>query len=80
MVSDEIKRDGLTALTLAAVELIEGHHDELVTIIPNDQEAQRDRFLRLRQLGTDLLALGKAGLVLLNEPVHALEDAANQLH
>lgn len=80
MASDEIKRDGLAALSLAAVERIEDHHDELVTSIPNDREAQRARMLRLLQLGSDLLALGKAGLVLLNEPVHASEDAANPLH
>lgn len=78
MASEEIKRDGLAALSLAAVERIEDHHDELVTMISKDREAQRDRMLRLCQLGTDLLALGKAGLVLLNAQAHASEDAANQ--
>lgn len=78
MVSDQIKRDGLAALSFAAVELIEDHHDELVTTIPADPQAQRDRMRRLGHLGTALLALSKAALVLLDEPTCESEDTTIQ--
>lgn len=67
MVSDEVRKQGLAALSIAAAELIEDHHDELVTIIPADRTIQRERMQRLRSLGADLLALGEAGLVLLED-------------
>lgn len=68
MVSDEVIEDGLAALSVAAAELIEDHHDELVTILPRDLQARRARIQRLRKLGADLLALGEAGMVLLQKP------------
>lgn len=75
MVSDEIRRDGLAALSIAAVELIEDHHSELVTGLSEDRTAQRERMQRLRRLGADLLALGEAGLVLINDPARAVAEA-----
>lgn len=68
MVSDEVIEDGLAALSVAAAELIEDLHDELVMILPRDPQARRARLRRLRKLGAELLALGEAGLVLLHEP------------
>lgn len=66
MVSDEVIRDGLAALSVAAAELVEDHHDELVSRFPDDPEVQRERMHRLRRLGSDLLALAEAGRVLLD--------------
>lgn len=65
MVSEEVKREGWAALRLAAVELIEDHHDELVMTMPEYRGVQQESAERLRRLGADLLALGEAGLVLL---------------
>lgn len=75
----QIKRDGLAALSVPAVELIEDDHDELATTIPDDPQAQRDRMRRIGHLGTPLLALREAGLALLKEPSHLSEAAASQL-
>lgn len=65
MVGDEVIQNGLAALSAAAAELIEDHHDELVTMLPRDPQARLERMQRLRKLGADLLALGEAGLVFL---------------
>lgn len=66
MVSDEVIEDGLAALSVAAAALLEDLHDELVTILPRDAHAKIARMQRLRNLGADLLALGEAGLVLVD--------------
>jgi hypothetical protein len=65
MIGDEVMTSGLAALSVAAAELIEDHHDELVTTLPESPAAQRVRMERLRQLGADLQALAEGGLVLL---------------
>ena len=65
MSSDKNRRERVAALSVAAAELIEDHHDELVLKMPRDPEFQRARMRRLRRLGADLLVLGQAGLVLL---------------
>ena len=38
MASDELSRNGLAALSVAAAELLEDHHDELVTTMPDDTQ------------------------------------------
>lgn len=68
MISDEVRRDGLAALSVAAAELIEDHHNELVTILPDDPKSQFRLMQRLRRLGTDLTALAEAGFVLVEDP------------
>jgi hypothetical protein len=67
MASEDVRKEGLAALCVAAVELIEDRHDELASILPDDPQIERNRMRRLRRLGTDLKVLGEAGLVLLNE-------------
>lgn len=65
MISDEVRREGLAALSVAAAELIEDSHDRLVTTLPDDPEVQCHGMERLRRLGQEVVALGEAGLVLL---------------
>lgn len=69
MVSQAIRTEGLVALSIAAAELIEDHHDELVSMVPEDPGIQGERMQRLRRLGLDLRALGEAGLALLENRV-----------
>lgn len=69
MISDAVRKEALPALSLAAVELIEDRHDELVMTMPDDPEVQRQRMHLLRCLGADLMALGEAGLVLVQNRV-----------
>lgn len=75
MVSDEVVKDGLAALSVAAAELVEDHHEELVTILPASVEVGTARMERLQELGADLMALGEAGLVLLK---HASGEQSQQ--
>lgn len=66
MAGGKVRSEGLAALSVAAAELLGDHHDEFVTIVADDSVLQRERMLRLRKLGKDLVARGDAGLVLID--------------
>jgi hypothetical protein len=66
MIGEEIRNEGSAALSVAAAELIEDHHDELAAVMTDDVDAQLDRMRRLRKLGMDLAVLGEAGIVLVS--------------
>lgn len=65
MIDDEVMTSGLAALSVAAAELIEDHHDELVTVLPDATAGRRALMERLGRLGADLQTLAAAGSVLL---------------
>lgn len=63
MISDEVAANGLTALSVAAVMLIEDAVDELATTA-TDWRDGRCLAASLAALGADLSALGEAAAVL----------------
>ena len=65
MIDEGVVTAGLSALFVAAAELIEDHHDELVMLLPQSASEKHLRVERLQKLGADLQALGMAGSVLL---------------
>jgi hypothetical protein len=71
MIGNEVHSEGLTALSVAAAELVEEHHHELATIMPVDAGTQLARMRRLRKLGMNLAALGEAGIVLVDSSLHS---------
>lgn len=62
MISDEVARDGLAALGVAAVMLIEDAAEELTTVA-TDARAGRRVAAALTALGTDISALAAAAAV-----------------
>ncbi len=64
---DEVRTNGLVALSVAAAALLESQYDELVTVLPENADQRRVLFERLRQLGLELVCLADAGLVLLKD-------------
>ena len=64
MIGEEVRNEGLAALSVAAAELVEDHHREPATLMPDDVEAQIVRMRRLRDLGSALAPLGKTGIFL----------------
>lgn len=63
MISDKVARDGLAALSVAAVILIEDEVERL-TIAQTDVMAGRGLATSLIALGSDISVLGAAALVL----------------
>jgi hypothetical protein len=64
MIDREVVDKGLAALSVAAGELIEDHHDKLVSALPVGASERRQFFDELEQLGVALAALARAGSVL----------------
>ena len=75
MISSEVATNGLAALSVAAVMLIEDVGDGLVTV-PSDAIAENHLAATLAALGADLSALGAAAVVLAR---HRSEDAGTLL-
>lgn len=74
MIGEEVSTAGLSALFVAAAELIEDHHDELVSVLPQSAAERKMRVERLRQLGSNLQALADAGSVLISSAPESSED------
>ena len=75
MISSEVATNGLAALSVAAVMLIEDVGDGLMTV-PSDAIAEIHLAATLAALGADLSALGAAAVVLAR---HRSEDAGTLL-
>ena len=62
---DETVATALGAIGVAAAALVEDLHEELVSAVPQDEAARRERMQRLVQLGDQLSKLGEAGAALI---------------
>ena len=62
---DDTLAKALGAISVAAAALVEDLHEELVSAVPQDKAARRERIQRLVKLGDQLRMLGGAGQLLI---------------
>ena len=62
---DETVANALSGISVAAAALVEDLHEELVSAVPQDEAARRERMQRLVKLGDQLSKLGEARQLLI---------------
>ncbi len=60
MADREVAEEALKLLSVAIGMIMEDHAEEAVTALPDGQTEQRARFARLRQAGSDIMAIAGA--------------------
>ncbi len=65
MAKSEVEEEGLALLSVAIGMIMEDHADEAVSALPETSDERRVRFTRLKQAGSDIMALADAADALL---------------